>query len=148
MTNKIAIIGAGIAGTTTAYSLAKQGMDVTLIDSRRYPAMATSYANGGQLSASNSEVWNTPKNIINGMKWMFKKDAPLLFNPSTMAVNLSLSLNLNSPSPSMIVSPLAQAAAIARIGYSSIKAGEILLLIVIFLSFEDFTNILHISLLV
>ena len=44
--------------------------------------MATSYANGGQLSASNSEVWNTPKNIINGMKWMFKKDAPLLFNPS------------------------------------------------------------------
>ena len=77
MTNKIAIIGAGIAGTTTAYSLAKQGIDVTLIDSRRYPAMATSYANGGQLSASNSEVWNTPKNIINGMKWMFKKDAPL-----------------------------------------------------------------------
>ena len=63
MTKKIAIIGAGIAGTTTAYSLAKQDMDVTLIDSRRYPAMATSYANGGQLSASNSEVWNTPKNI-------------------------------------------------------------------------------------
>jgi D-amino-acid dehydrogenase len=82
MTKKIAVIGAGIAGTTTAYSLAKQGMDVTLIDSRRYPAMATSYANGGQLSASNSEVWNTPKNILNGIKWMFKKDAPLLFNPS------------------------------------------------------------------
>ena len=82
MTEKVAIIGAGIAGTTTAYSLAKNGFDVTLIDSRRYPAMATSYANGGQLSASNSEVWNTPKNIINGMKWMFKKDAPLLFNPS------------------------------------------------------------------
>ena len=82
MIQKVAIIGAGIAGTTTAYSLAKNGIDVTLIDSRRYPAMATSYANGGQLSASNSEVWNTPKNIINGMKWMFKKDAPLLFNPS------------------------------------------------------------------
>ena len=82
MKKKVAIIGAGIAGTTTAYSLAKNGMDVTLIDSRRYPAMATSYANGGQLSASNSEVWNTPKNLINGMKWMFKKDAPLLFNPS------------------------------------------------------------------
>ena len=64
MTNKIAIIGAGIAGTTTAYSLAKNGMDVTLIDSRRYPAMATSYANGGQLSVSNSEVWNTPKILL------------------------------------------------------------------------------------
>ena len=48
MRNDIAIIGAGIAGITTAYALAKKGHRVTLIDSRRYPAMATSYANGGQ----------------------------------------------------------------------------------------------------
>ena len=82
MKEKIAIIGAGISGITTAYALAKKGCDVTLLDSRRYPAMATSYANGGQLSASNSETWNTSKNILNGLKWMFKKDAPLLFNPS------------------------------------------------------------------
>ena len=79
---KIAIIGAGIAGITTAYSLAKRGHQVTVIDQRRYPAMATSYANGGQLSASNGETWNTSKNIVSGIKWMFKKDAPLLFNPS------------------------------------------------------------------
>jgi D-amino-acid dehydrogenase len=79
---KIAVIGAGIAGVTTAYALAKRGFKVTIIDSRRYPAMATSYANGGQLSASNAETWNTPKNIVNGLKWMFKADAPLLFNPS------------------------------------------------------------------
>ena len=79
---KIAIIGAGIAGITTAYSLAKRGYPVTVIDSRRYPAMATSYANGGQLSASNAETWNTRKNIISGIKWMFKADAPLLFNPT------------------------------------------------------------------
>ncbi|MDG2091677.1 MAG: FAD-dependent oxidoreductase, partial [SAR86 cluster bacterium] len=37
---KIAVIGAGIAGTTTAYALVKRGFDVTVIDSRRYPAMA------------------------------------------------------------------------------------------------------------
>ena len=49
MRSDIAIIGAGIAGITTAYALAKKGHKVTLIDSRRYPAMATSYANGGQL---------------------------------------------------------------------------------------------------
>jgi D-amino-acid dehydrogenase len=79
---KIAVIGAGIAGVTTAYALAKRGFKVTIIDSRRYPAMATSYANGGQLSASNAETWNTPKNIASGLKWMFKADAPLLFNPS------------------------------------------------------------------
>ena len=79
---RVAVIGAGIAGTTTAYVLLKKGYRVTIIDSRRYPAMATSYANGGQLSASNAETWNTPKNVMNGMKWMFKPDAPLLFNPS------------------------------------------------------------------
>ena len=79
---KIAVIGAGIAGTTTAYALLKSGHNVTVIDSRRYPAMATSYANGGQLSASNAETWNTTKNVINGIKWMFTPDAPLLFNPS------------------------------------------------------------------
>ena len=79
---KVAVIGAGIAGTTTAYALLKKGYKVTIIDSRRYPAMATSYANGGQLSASNAETWNTPKNVMNGIKWMFKPDAPLLFNPS------------------------------------------------------------------
>ena len=79
---KVAVIGAGIAGTTTAYALVKKGYKVTIIDSRRYPAMATSYANGGQLSASNAETWNTPKNVMNGIKWMFKPDAPLLFNPS------------------------------------------------------------------
>jgi len=79
---KIAVIGAGIAGTTTAYALLKKGHNVTIIDSRRYPAMATSYANGGQLSASNAETWNTAKNLINGIKWMFTPDAPLLFNPS------------------------------------------------------------------
>ena len=79
---KIAVIGAGIAGTTTAYALLKKGHSVTIIDSRRYPAMATSYANGGQLSASNAETWNTTKNVVSGIKWMFTPDAPLLFNPS------------------------------------------------------------------
>ena len=86
---KIAVIGAGIAGVTTAYALAKGGFKVTIIDSRRYPAMATSYANGGQLSASNAETWNTPKNIASGLKWMFKADAPLLFNPSQIFKNIN-----------------------------------------------------------
>ena len=72
---KIAVIGAGIAGTTTAYALLKKGHSVTIIDSRRYPAMATSYANGGQLSASNAETWNTTKNVVSGIKWMFTPDA-------------------------------------------------------------------------
>lgn len=77
----IAVIGAGIAGVTTAYALAQQGFQVTLIDKNRYAGMETSYANGGQLSASNAEVWNHPSTLLKGLKWMFTPDAPLLMNP-------------------------------------------------------------------
>lgn len=78
----IAVIGAGITGVTTAYALAEQGYEVTVYDRQRYPGMETSFANGGQLSASNAEVWNNVGTVAKGLKWMFRKDAPLLLDPS------------------------------------------------------------------
>jgi len=78
---KIAVLGAGITGVTTAAKLHEQGFDVTIIDRQRYAAMETSFANGGQLSASNAEVWNTWATVIKGLKWMFESGAPLLVNP-------------------------------------------------------------------
>ena len=77
----IAILGAGITGVTTAYSLHKRGFDVTVYDRQRYAAMETSFANGGQLSASNAEVWNQWSTVIKGIKWMMQSDAPLSVNP-------------------------------------------------------------------
>jgi len=78
----IAVIGAGITGVTTAYALLKRGYTVTVFDKHRYAAMKTSFANGGQLSASNAEVWTQTSTILKGIKWMLKKDAPLLVNPT------------------------------------------------------------------
>ncbi len=77
----IAVIGGGITGITTAYALAKRGFAVTLFEKHRYAAMETSFANGGQLSASNAEVWTHWSTILKGIKWMLKSDAPLLVNP-------------------------------------------------------------------
>ena len=77
----IAVIGAGITGITTAYSLLEHGHAVTVIDRHRYPAMETSYANGGQLSASNAEVWNHWGTVFKGLAWLTSKDAPLALNP-------------------------------------------------------------------
>ena len=77
----IAVVGAGITGITTAYSLLDHGHRVTVFDRHRYPAMETSYANGGQLSASNAEVWNHPSTLVKALGWVFRSDAPLLLNP-------------------------------------------------------------------
>jgi len=79
--SNIAVIGAGITGITTAYALLQRGYRVTVYDRDRYAAMQTSFANGGQLSASNAEVWNQTSTILKGLKWMFRRDAPLLVNP-------------------------------------------------------------------
>ncbi|MER9696418.1 MULTISPECIES: D-amino acid dehydrogenase [unclassified Mesorhizobium] len=78
----IAVIGAGITGVSTAYALLEHGYDVTVVEQQRYAAMETSFANGGQLSASNAEVWNHWSTILKGVKWMLRRDAPLLMNPA------------------------------------------------------------------
>ena len=78
---RIIVIGAGITGVTAAYALLSRGHEVTLVERHRYPAMETSFANGGQLSASNAEVWNSMATIAKGLRWLLRPDAPLLFNP-------------------------------------------------------------------
>ena len=80
--SKVAVIGAGVTGLTTAYELLDHGFDVTVFDRHRYAAMETSFANGGQLSASNAEVWTQWGTVLKGLKWMLHADAPLLVNPA------------------------------------------------------------------
>ena len=76
----IAVIGAGVTGVTTAFVLSELGYKVTVFEKQRYPSIVTSYANGGQLSASNAEVWNHFGTILKAVTWLLKKDAPLKIN--------------------------------------------------------------------
>jgi len=62
--------------------LLQRGYDVTVIDRQRYPAMETSFANGGQLSASNAEVWNRWATVWHGLLDMTNAASPLLVNPA------------------------------------------------------------------
>jgi len=87
--NTVAVIGAGVTGITTAYNLVRRGFTVTVFDRHPYPAMETSFANGGQLSASNAEVWNSWPTILKGLKWMMTPGAPLLVNPKPTWSKLS-----------------------------------------------------------
>jgi len=76
----VAIVGAGVAGITTAYFLGKKGYRIRLFDPNGV-AEECSYANGGQLSVCNAEVWNSYSNIVKGIKWLTQPDAPLAFRP-------------------------------------------------------------------
>jgi D-amino-acid dehydrogenase len=76
---KILVLGAGVIGTSTAWYLAAQGNEVSVVDRRSGPGLETSYANGGQISVSHSEPWSTPDAPIKLVKWWFKPDSPLLF---------------------------------------------------------------------
>lgn len=79
--SKVNVIGAGITGLMSAYFLAKKGHEVTVYEQERHPAMQCSFANGGQISVCNAETWNNWPTVYKGVKWLFKKDAPLLIRP-------------------------------------------------------------------
>ncbi|MFC4274758.1 D-amino acid dehydrogenase [Achromobacter aloeverae] len=78
---KIAVLGSGIIGTSTAWWLRRFGHEIVVVDRQTGPAQETSFANGGQISVSYAEPWANPQAPLKLIKWMFREDAPLLFRP-------------------------------------------------------------------
>ncbi|WP_459614429.1 D-amino acid dehydrogenase [Bordetella sp. 2513F-2] len=78
---RICVIGAGVVGVTTAYFLARQGHDITLLDARPRPAEVASYANGGQLSYSYVAPLAGPGVLSSVPGWLLRADSPLRFRP-------------------------------------------------------------------
>ena len=78
---KILVLGAGVVGVTTAWYLAEAGHEVTVLERRDAAGLETSFANGGQISASHAEPWAKPSVIPKMLRWLGREDAPLLFRP-------------------------------------------------------------------
>jgi D-amino-acid dehydrogenase len=76
---KVAVLGAGVIGTTAAWYLRQAGHDVQVLDRRVAAGMETSFANGGQISATHAQPWASPGVPWKALKWMLREDAPLLF---------------------------------------------------------------------
>jgi D-amino-acid dehydrogenase len=77
----IVVVGAGIIGTSTAWYLAERGHQVTVVERQADAALETSFANAGQISVSHCEPWAHRDAPLKALKWMFSKEAPLLFRP-------------------------------------------------------------------
>ena len=79
---KVVVLGAGVIGTTAAWYLRQAGHEVQVLDRREAAGMETSFANGGQISATHAEPWAGPGVPWKALKWMLREDAPLLFRLS------------------------------------------------------------------
>ncbi len=76
---KVVVLGAGVVGVAAAWYLARDGHEVTVVDRHGGAALETSFANGGQISASYAEPWANPDAPWKIVKWLGQEDAPLLF---------------------------------------------------------------------
>ena len=76
---RVLVLGAGILGVHTAWFLRQRGFEVTVVDRQPGPALETSFANGSQISVSQSDPWASPHAPFKILKWLGQEDAPLLF---------------------------------------------------------------------
>jgi D-amino-acid dehydrogenase len=57
---RVIVIGAGLAGITTAYELVRHGFATTLMERHAHVALGSSFANGALLTPSMADPWNAP----------------------------------------------------------------------------------------
>ena len=81
---RVVIIGAGLLGVSTAYFLAEKGVEVVVLDRQPGPGLETSFANGGMITPSQADPWNSPGILGKLIKWMGRDNAPVLLRPGAV----------------------------------------------------------------
>ncbi len=74
---RVAVIGAGIVGVTTAYELAADGHEVTVFERRASVAEETSFANAGVVAPGYVSPWAAPGMPIKVLKHLFSRHSPM-----------------------------------------------------------------------
>jgi D-amino-acid dehydrogenase len=78
---KVIVLGGGVIGVSTAYYLAAEGHEVTVVERQNGVALETSFANAGEISPGYSSPWAAPGLPIKALKWLFMKHRPLVIRP-------------------------------------------------------------------
>jgi D-amino-acid dehydrogenase len=79
---RIAVLGAGVVGVTTAYELAKDGHEVTVIERLADAASETSFANAGLVAPGHAYTWASPRAPKILLRSLLDESAALRFRPS------------------------------------------------------------------
>ena len=81
---RVLVIGSGLLGVSSAWFLARQGCDVTVVDRLAGAAQGTSQANAGMLTPSMADPWNSPGIFWHLLQWLGREDAPFLLRPRAL----------------------------------------------------------------
>jgi D-amino-acid dehydrogenase len=76
---RVAVIGAGVIGVTTAYELLRDGHEVTVVDRRQEAASETSYGNAGMVAPGHAYAWSSPKALRTLLRALRRDDLALRF---------------------------------------------------------------------
>ena len=85
---RIAIIGAGIVGVTSAHELAVDGHEVTVYERHSSVASETSFANAGVIAPGYVTPWAAPGMPLKVLRHMFGRHAPVRFGGANVLAQL------------------------------------------------------------
>jgi D-amino-acid dehydrogenase len=75
----VIVLGAGLMGVTSAYYLAKEGHQVTVVDRRPDVALETSFANAGLLTPGHASAWASPRAPMILLRSLWRRDTSLRY---------------------------------------------------------------------
>lgn len=78
---KVVVLGAGVVGVSTAYYLAEDGHEVTVIDRNEQAACETSYGNAGLVTPGDSYAWASPAALKMVVKSLYRRDLGIKMTP-------------------------------------------------------------------
>lgn len=124
----VCVIGAGIVGLATAYTLQQAGYQVTVIDRAGTAAMGASGGNGAQLSYSYVQPLADPGIWASLPKLLLDRDSPLRFqlqaDPKQWAWGLQFLGACNAQTSASTTQALLQLAAQSRQAYEAMQSQE------------------------
>lgn len=79
---RVAVLGAGVVGVSTAWQLLKDGHEVTLIDRGEEAANFSSYANAGCVGAGYAMAWGSPRTFAVMRRSLRRRDEIVRLRPT------------------------------------------------------------------